>query len=149
MASRMAWVAAGSAGVAATAIGNSLYMPYAAKPIPTPTPTPLPPEIRIDWSCCKVKGPTQNPTDEYVCFRSYDARAVDMTGWKALDEAKHTYTFPAFALLPLGIVTLHSGVGRNTATDLYWGSGVAIWNNTHDTIYLHDNLGNLIDSWVY
>ena len=72
-----------------------------------------------------------------------------MTNWKVRDVANHTYTFPAFVLATGASVTLHSGSATNTATDLYWGSGSAIWNNDGDTVYLYDSGWNLVDSYSY
>jgi hypothetical protein len=125
-----------------------IYMPLAAKPVPTPTstptvtPTPLPPDVRVEPSCSNFRGGTaQDPTGEYVCFKSYDPRPIDMTNWKVQDskrQEQYTYTFPPFILNPGATVKLHSGYGQNTATDLYWGRGGLIWNNDHDTVYLFD-----------
>jgi hypothetical protein len=46
------------------------------------------------------------------------------------------YTFGTFSLPAGKSVTLHTGKGSNTSTNLYWGSGNYIWNNTGDTAYL-------------
>lgn len=42
------------------------------------------------------------------------------------------------------VPNLYSGSGENTATDLYWGSGGAIWNNGGDTIIVKDTVGNTV-----
>jgi len=44
-------------------------------------------------------------------------------------------------------VTIYTGSGVDTQDKLYWGSNSPIWNNDHDTAYLKDNEGNLVDSW--
>lgn len=144
-------IAAGSA--------HFVYMPLAAKPVPTPTstptvtPTPLPPDVRVEPSCSNFRGGTaQDPTGEYVCFKSYDARPIDMTGWKVQDakrQEQYTYTFPPFTLNPGATVKLHSGYGQNTATDLYWGRGGLIWNNDHDIVYLFDASWREIHRYSY
>jgi micrococcal nuclease len=72
-----------------------------------------------------------------------------MSGWYVKDVANHTYTFPTFALSAGARVKLHTGSGTNTSTDVYWGSGAAIWNNDHDTVYLYDSVGTLVDSYTY
>lgn len=142
-------------------LGYLLYLPFVAKPMPTSTPTqtptltptltptPVPPNIRVDPACCNVRGGTaQDPTGEYVCFRSYDWRAIVMTDWLVKDRVRLRYTFPTFVLNPGAIVRLHSGQGHNTATDLYSGSGL-IWNNDHDTVYLRDASDNEVDTYIY
>nr|MBC7244635.1 lamin tail domain-containing protein [Chloroflexota bacterium] len=133
-----------------------LYMPLVAKPLPTPTctptatPTPLPLDVRVEPACSNFKGGTaQDPTGEWVCFKNYDIRPADMTNWYVEDEALHRYTFPPFVLNPGAIVRLHSGLGSDTATDLYWGRNILIWNNDHDTVSLYNSLGNLVNRYRY
>lgn len=146
---------AGAFAAAVTSPSYAVYLPFAGKPIPTstatptPTATPLPPAVHIDPACSRFKGGSaQDPTGEYVCFRSDDWRPIIMTGWRVEDRASHRYVFPTFVLNPGATVRLHSGRGTNTATDLYWGSGL-IWNNDHDTVYLYDASGILVDSYSY
>lgn len=146
---------AGSSAESDVPLGCVLYLPFVAKPMPTPTPTPTltptpaPPNIRVDPTCCNFKGgTTQDPTGEYVCFRSYDWRAINMTGWLVKDNVGLRYTFPTFVLPPGAVVTLHSGQGHNTATDLYRGGGL-IWNNAGDTVYLRDASDNKVDTYTY
>jgi len=38
--------------------------------------------------------------------------------------------FPSFTLGPGAKVKLHTGSGSDSATDLYWGQGSHVWNNT-------------------
>ena len=75
--------------------------------------------------------------------------AVNMQGWILKDKANHRFEFPYFILNPGKTVTVHTGKGANTATDLYWNRGTAVWNNDHDTAYLYDSSGNLVDSYSY
>ena len=89
-----------------------------------------------------------NLNDEYVVIKNYGNEVVDMTGWTLSDEANNVYTFPSdFVLGATAKVTVYSGVGNNTQDKLYWGSNVPIWNNDHDTAYLKDAEGNLVDEW--
>ncbi|MGC8786406.1 MAG: lamin tail domain-containing protein [Anaerolineae bacterium] len=135
------------------------YVPLVAKPVPTPTatptvtPTPLPPNVRVEPSCSNFRGGTaQDPTGEYVCFKSYDSRPINMTGWKVQDskrQEQYTYTFPPFILSPGATVKLHSGYGQNTTTDLYWCRGGLIWNNDHDIVYLFDASWREIHRYTY
>ncbi len=132
-----------------------MYLPFVARPVPTPTltptATPLPPipDVRVEPCCCNVTGGSwQDPNGEYVCFRSYDLQPADMTNWYVQDEQEHTYTFPPFTLNPGAIVRLHSGPGRNTATELHWARGL-VWNNDGDTVLLCDTFGREVDRYVY
>lgn len=111
-------------------------------------------DVKINPACCQFDAPgddNANLNEEYVCFTNWGTAAQQMTTWKVQDQAKvaHTYTFPSFTLQPGASVVLHTGSGINTATDLYWGSSAAIWNNDGDTVYLYDGVWNLVDSYWY
>ena len=86
---------------------------------------------------------------EYVRIENLGGSAAQMTGWTLSDAAAHTFTFPAFTLDAGATVNVWTKSGTDTATDLYWGSGAAIWNNTGDTAYLRDDQGSLVDTHSY
>ncbi len=84
--------------------------------------------------------------DEWVLFTNNGEDPVDLTGWGVKDESSRTrYTFGPFVLGPGASVTLRTGCGTATATDLYWcePSG-AVWNNGRDTVFLTDPAGNIV-----
>jgi endonuclease YncB( thermonuclease family) len=94
-----------------------------------------------------------NLNDEYVTFKNTCSFSIDMNGWTVKDEATHIYTFSTFNLGSGNSITLYTGGGTNTATELHWGSSGyqcnAIWNNDGDTLYLRDANGNLVLSYSY
>lgn len=51
-----------------------------------------------------------------------------------------------FHLKPGTSVTLHTGKGTNTATNLYWGRSSYVWNNTGDTATLKNAAGTTEDT---
>lgn len=58
------------------------------------------------------------------------------------DDAGQEYTVPDGVTLDPGAqITLHTGSGADTATDLYWGSGRPIWNNDGDTVIVTTDEG--------
>ncbi|RLM48096.1 MBL fold metallo-hydrolase [Haloarcula sp. Atlit-47R] len=80
-----------------------------------------------------------NLNDEYVVFRNAGAAPLSIGGWTVADESGRTYAFPEGVTLgPDETVTLHTGSGTDTATDLYWGSERPIWNNGGDTVTVTD-----------
>lgn len=84
--------------------------------------------------------------DEWVRFRNAADGAVDLSGWMVKDEsASHRYSFPSgFVLAPAATVTLRTGCGADSTTDLFWCvSGSAVWNNGGDTVFLLDPAGNV------
>ena len=88
---------------------------------------------------------SENLNDEYIVFENTGAEALDLSGWTVSDAAGHTYTFPSGATIePGATLTLHTGSGSDTATDRYWGSGSAVWNNGGDTITVSNKSGAVV-----
>jgi hypothetical protein len=88
---------------------------------------------------------------EWIRVTNNGARAQRLTGWTIRDPAGHRYRFPrGFRLRPGRTVTIHTGSGRNTGSDLYWRQGFYVWNNTGDRAILRNRGGNRIDvcSWA-
>lgn len=92
----------------------------------------------------------QNLNDEYVVFENTGSETLDLSEWTVKDEAGHTYSFPSGQSLASGeTVTLHSGSGSNTASDVYWDASGAVWNNAGDTVSVRDDGGTLVTSKSY
>lgn len=103
----------------------------------------------IHYDACGTTDDRECLNDEYVVIENTGSVDVNMHGWILKDEANHRFEFPYFILKAGKTVTVHTGKGTSTATDLYWNRGTAVWNNDHDTAYLHDSSGNLIDTYSY
>jgi competence protein ComEC len=79
----------------------------------------------------------ENLTDEYIIFENTGDEPIELSGWTVEDEAAHSYEFPqGFTLEAGATVTLRTGSGTDTDTELYWGSASPIWNNDGDTVTL-------------
>ncbi len=90
-----------------------------------------------------------NLNDEWVQITNGGGVRVDLTGWVLKDEsASHRYGFPGgFGLDPGASVTVRTGCGSDSSSDLHWCiSGSAVWNNSGDTAFLLDPAGNIVDS---
>lgn len=84
--------------------------------------------------------------DEWVAVTNKEPSPLSLKSWKIEDEgSKHIYTFPSFTLDSQATVTLYTGEGTDTASELYWGSDSQVWNNDGDTAYLSDASGELVD----
>ena len=97
-----------------------------------------------------VYDPPGNPLDEYVVIENNGDTTCDMTGYTLEDDSGYwiPYSFPDGFMLAAGAqVRVYTGSGIDTDTELYWERGLAIWNNDHDTAYLRDSDGNLVDEW--
>lgn len=105
-------------------------------------------EIRVD----PPGDDSRALVDEWVRFRNTADGAVDLSGWTVKDEsASHRYSFPSgFVLVPDATVTLRTGCGTDSTTDLFWCvSGSAVWNNGGDTVFLLDPAGNVAVALSY
>jgi Lamin Tail Domain len=86
---------------------------------------------------------------EYVTLTNTGTTTRTLTGWTVRDLANHIYAFPSFKLGPGKSVRLHTGKGTNTSTDLYWGRGSYVWNNTGDKATSRDSTGALKDTCTW
>ena len=91
-----------------------------------------------------------NLHDEFIVIENQGQTSVDLTGWTASDSSSlDPYLFPHFTLSAQAQVTLRTGFGKNTASDLFWGSRRPIWNNDGDTVFIRDAEGRLVLSHIY
>lgn len=87
----------------------------------------------------------ENLNDEYIVFTNDGDGPIELAHWTVRDEAEKTYTFPdGFSLDAGGTVTLYTGSGTDTETDLYWGAGGPVWNNNGDTVIVTDGDGKRV-----
>jgi micrococcal nuclease len=102
-------------------------------------------EIRFDAD----GDDNENLNDEWVRVTNRGASPVDLTGWVLKDtSATHRYSFPDGFTLDAGAsVTVRTGCGTDSVTDLHWcNEGSAVWNNSGDTAFLLDPAGNIVSS---
>jgi Intermediate filament tail domain. len=93
---------------------------------------------------------SSNLNDEFVVFENPDTADLDLTGYAVEDEVQKRYQFPDGFVLSGGLtVTLHSGSGPDTSTDLYWGQSSPVWNNSGDTVFVFDDTGTQVVSYSY
>ncbi|NUC72500.1 lamin tail domain-containing protein [Haloterrigena sp. SYSU A558-1] len=91
-----------------------------------------------------------NLNDEYIEVTNERSTAVDMTGWTFSDAAGHTYYFPAGFELGAGeSVTIYTGSGSDTDSELYWGQSSAVWNNDGDTVTVTSADGETVTTRAY
>jgi hypothetical protein len=152
---------------------TAIYLPIIQKPLPTPTftPTPMPTSTPVPTSTpmptatntpppppanVEITYILYNPSGddvqgEYVRIQNRGGTAQSLAGWQLHDAATnaHRFYFPAMTLQPNGIVRVWTKSGSNTATDVYWGSGQAIWNNTGDTATLKNSNNQTVSVCSY
>jgi len=88
--------------------------------------------------------------DEYVTLKNTGDRLIDMTGWSLSNKLNDAFTFPDGFDLPGGAtVTVYTGCGVNTTTELYWCSPHPVWANNSDRAVLKTASGTIIDQYAY
>ena len=68
-----------------------------------------------------------NLMDERMVIQNTGTEEFVLTGWYLSDNKGLIYTFPALSLHPGAKVQVHTGAGKDTPTDLYWGLPAAVW----------------------
>ncbi|HLD57037.1 MAG TPA: thermonuclease family protein [archaeon] len=106
--------------------------------------------IGVSYTHPNAEGDDRNNlNDEYMEFKNTCSHSCDFTNWTIKDDANHIYTFPSFVLEKEQTVTVYTGSGTNTKTNLYWGRPTAVWNNDKDTLYLRNSDGELVLNYPY
>lgn len=111
--------------------------PSSAESIPTPT---LPPLDQVVLEVKSVTGMEELSLETLVLERVGEGD-VWLAGWQVTDEDGNLYQFPEL-LLQGGTIRLHSGAGRNTLPDLYWGLIAPVWESG-ETVTVIDSAGNV------
>ncbi|GGP32416.1 hypothetical protein GCM10018980_68450 [Streptomyces capoamus] len=88
---------------------------------------------------------------EWVELTNDSRRSVNLDGWTLSDEDGHTYTFHHYRLNGGATVRVHTGVGRDTWSDLYQDRRAYVWDNDSDTATLRNHRDRFVDevSWGY
>ncbi|MFE2297130.1 lamin tail domain-containing protein [Streptomyces sp. NPDC059445] len=86
---------------------------------------------------------------EWVEITNNSRRGVNLDGWTLSDRDGHTYTFDHYRLAGRATVRVHTGIGRDSRTDLFQDRRAYVWNNDRDTATLRNDHGRFIDdaSW--
>ena len=83
---------------------------------------------------------------EYVQLTNTSRRAVALKSWTLRDTSRHVYVFGSYTLAAGATVTVHTGVGNDTATHRYQDRHAYVWNNDKDAAILRDAAGHGVDS---
>ena len=94
-------------------------------------------------------GSNKSLNAEWVRITNNSSTRKKLTGWTLRDTSRHVYRFGTFSLGPGKSVRIHTGKGRNTATDRYQGRSWYVWNNDGDKAILKNSHGTTesVRSW--
>jgi LysM repeat protein len=125
-------------------VGQTLVIPVAGLPAATPTRRAPGPTQNLDLTPPPTGTVVSQTGEPQVAIRTITdpgnlstervtivnlGTVVDLTGWTLSDAQGNVYTFPALSLFQGGAVTVHTALGRDTVTDLYWGKAEPIWQS--------------------
>ncbi len=114
---------------------------------PTPTRTEAPPNIQIAFIDFWPGG--NEAQNEYVRIENHGAGPTTLTNWTLCDAQNNCYLFPAFTLAAFQSVKVWTGPAPNDTANLHWGRTDPVWDNGGDVATLRNNVGTLIDTYVY
>lgn len=98
------------------------------------------PSVRIERISFDAPG-ADDRTDrslngEWVEIANHSRRSRSLRGWQLSDGIGHVYTFRGTPIPPGRTVRVHTGSGRDTPSDRYWGRHFHAWDNSGSTVRL-------------
>ncbi len=106
-------------------------------------------KISIELNYDAEGNDNNNLNDEYVIMKNISGEQFNIKGWNIKDSATNIYEFEKYIFLPNTNIYLFTGRGEDKGNNFYWGKSQPVWNNDHDTLYLRDSNGHLIDIYDY
>jgi len=111
-------------------------------------------ELVIDGEQSRFNAPGndhRSAYEEFVLLRWEGTSALDLSGWKFRDLARHEYTFGTLNMAPGQVLRLRTGgsADEDSQTDVHWGRKSAVWNNEGDTVLLIDSKGLIRSQYTY
>ncbi|TQK79929.1 lamin tail-like protein [Streptomyces puniciscabiei] len=86
---------------------------------------------------------------QWVDITNSTRRAMNLDNWTLSDRDGHTYTFHHVLLAGRATVRVHTGIGRDTRTDLYQDRRTRVWDVNTDTATLRDARGRLVSVFAW
>lgn len=105
--------------------------------------------IEININCDAEGDDRINLNGEYVIFKNNNNFDINLGGWTVKDLSTNIYDFGNIIFKSGSNLILFSGKGSDSENKLYWNSTKPIWNNDHDTLYLRDADGPIVELYNY
>ena len=105
--------------------------------------------IKIDLNYDADGNDNLNLNDEFAAIKNMGTDSLNLYGWTVKDSATNIYKFGSYIFLPGSTIYLFTGSGEDEEGRFYWDSPRPVWNNDHDTLYLRDKDGLLIEIYSY
>ena len=95
----------------------------------------------------------KNINGEFVILENIGSEILDTSGWTIKDSGTNIFHFDSYKFNPGNRIILFSGEGKDRIEDdewyMFWNSPRPVWNNDHDTLYLRDREGLLVEIYNY
>ena len=109
--------------------------------------------VSIDINFDARGNDNENINGEFVILENIGSESLDTSGWTIKDSGTNIYHFGSYKFNPGTRIILFSGEGKDRSEDddwyLFWESPRPVWNNDHDTLYLRDREGLLVEIYNY
>lgn len=105
--------------------------------------------IEISINCDAEGDDRINLNGEYVIFKNNNNFDINLSIWTVKDLSTNIYDFGKIIFKSGSNLILFSGKGSDSENKLYWNSTKPIWNNDHDTLYLRDADGLIVQLYNY
>lgn len=105
--------------------------------------------IEININCDAEGDDRINLNGEYVIFKNNNNFDINLGGWTVKDLSTNIYDFGKIIFKSGSNLILFSGKGSDSENKLYWNSTKPIWNNDHDTLFLRDADGPIVELYNY
>jgi len=97
-----------------------------------------------------LSGDLDSTSGEVVTLKNYGDEPIDVSGWTLSNERGTAYEFPeGFSLAPGAQVSIHSGCGQDSNTDLYWCSRHPLWDDSGGVASLSMPDGTQVIAFAY
>jgi micrococcal nuclease len=104
-------------------------------------------EIQVNYDA--PGNDNTNLNGEYVMIKNTGKEIINIYGWTIKDSATSIYKFGRYLFKPGEVIYIFTGSGEDSEGKFYWGNTKPVWNNKHDTLYLRDSGGLLIEIFDY
>ncbi|MGW2208493.1 lamin tail domain-containing protein [Streptomyces sp. NPDC001781] len=92
-------------------------------------------------------GSNRSLNGEWVEITNNSRHRVDLDGWRLTEDRRGvTYTFRDFSLGGHETVRVHTGIGRDTDSDVFQDRRNYVWDNRRDTATLRNDERRFVDS---
>lgn len=112
----------------------------------TPTPTPDGGDGSGQLAIADIQP---EGDDETITLQNTGGSAIDLSGYTVVFDDDQTYTIGGVTLGAGETLTVHTGEGSDSASDVYAGFGRSVLNNDGDTVTIRDDSGTVVAQQSY